>query len=52
MSDLAIIIIGFLIFFTYMFFLLRMIYRQHNSQKQAGVKVLQFKSEEDDKIAS
>jgi len=37
MGNLTLFIIGFLIFATYMFFLLRMIGKQHDIQKQENI---------------
>ena len=40
MENLTLFITGFCIFSTYIFFLMRMIYRQHNIQKQSDSKDL------------
>jgi hypothetical protein len=40
MENLTLFITGFCIFSTYIFFLMRMIYRQHNIQKKSEPKDL------------
>ncbi|MFT6982932.1 MAG: hypothetical protein ACJAUD_001703 [Crocinitomicaceae bacterium] len=40
MADLILFIIGFLIFTAYMFFLTRMVWRQHNIQKKSDPVIL------------
>ncbi|MFT6245698.1 MAG: hypothetical protein ACJA0U_003572 [Salibacteraceae bacterium] len=40
MADLILFIIGFLIFTAYIFFLTRMVWRQHNIQKKSDPVIL------------
>lgn len=53
MSNLTLFIVGFLIFFSYMFFLLRMIRRQHAIQKNTlEQNAFKLRKIEDDRMAS
>lgn len=54
MSNSILFIVGFVIFSTYMFFLVRMIWKQHNIQEQNERKIirLQRQDDADDSVAS
>ncbi|MCH2232139.1 MAG: hypothetical protein MK105_17510 [Crocinitomicaceae bacterium] len=52
MSNLVLFIVGFSIFGSYMFFLLRMIWKQHNIQKNSETIILKLRNEENEKQAS
>ncbi len=56
MSNLTIFIFGFIIFTSYMFFLLRMIWRQHSIQKRtnngSNYLKLEMNDDEEEKLAS
>ena len=47
MGNLTLFIIGFLIFTSYMFFLLRMIGKQHDIQKQENISSQNSKQQQD-----
>ncbi|MDA9881763.1 hypothetical protein N9C33_03110 [Crocinitomicaceae bacterium] len=52
MSNLTLFIIGFSIFSAYMFFLLRMIWKQHNIQQKSDSNLFRIESEDNNKKAS
>ncbi len=54
MENLAAFIAGSLIFITYMFFLLRMIYKQHKIQEKSDTRIIHISKEKlkNEKIAS
>jgi len=54
MENLAAFLAGTVIFITYMFFLLRMIYRQHKIQEENEIKIVHISknNQVEEKIAS
>ena len=49
MENLPAFLAGTLIFLTYMFFLLRMIYRQHKIQEKNEIKIVHISQHKQDK---
>ena len=49
MSNLILFIIGFIIFSTYMFFLTRMIWKQHKIQEQNEDRIIKLQHHDQDK---
>ncbi len=54
MENLSVFVAGSLIFITYMFILLRMIYKQHKIQEKSDIRIIHISKKElnDNKIAS